>query len=884
MSHSPSHRFIRALLACCPIGERRDEITGDVIEVYDSRRQTRGRVYATLRLLGDVISLVLPLPRKPEHNLIADGRSGGTGGFVMDLRYGLRLFRKHPAVIGATVSGLALAIAICTTVFTLLNASILRGYGMDDPATVNDVQMLFKNGSATSWPYHAFAGLRERATRAQVEAFISGGVRLGATSTDTPGKVDPILVVSGGYMPMLGGRTVHGRALQPRDDEAGAPPVAVINHKIWRTRFSADPYIVGRTVWVSGAPITIVGVVDPSFTGPIEKPPVLWVPFGSYGAIYKDRPVDRTSSMYVQLIARTKANEDPELATRELSTIAAGLPDVSMRNSAGGAEPVTGVQLISAASPMSGPDGTSTLAVVSVMVIVVGLVLALACMNVANLLLAGAAARAREISVRLALGASRRRIVRQLLSESVLLGLIASAVGLLLSLWLVPFVAALTAMPETYDISPDRTVFLFAAAVGILAGLGAGLSPARHGSRGDLNDVLKSQSTTTSGPPKGARLRRWFIGFQAAGSIILLVTAALFLRGALTITRVDFGFDSEKLAVVSVGFPRTTTQAAVTAFWIPAMEQVRTISWIEHASLVLYTPLGDSLEIRSVDRGDGRDYNLFENRTDAAYFRTAGFQLVKGRGYTDDEVRSGAPVAVVSESIVRDFYAGVDPIGASLKAVAPSLAPISIVGVVREAITARLHTRGGGTIYQPLKPVDIPAARLMIRAQYPSTVTRRVETTLMHLDPQVSAHSSLVSDDVEKHKNGPRIVAGLSSGIAMLALALSLLGVFGVTTFVVSQRMWEVQVRRAIGASSGDIVRMLARQSLTPVLIGLVAGLALTLAGVRVLAPALSGVSPYDPAAIIGALSILLIAATAAVLTPAIKAARANPANVLKSS
>jgi len=897
MTPQGSHRLIRAIIACCLLGDRRDDVEADVIELFEARLLMRGRIYAVLRLLGDAISLAMPSRyasvrgawsrRTPLHARVWGPRAlhaARVTGWAADLRYGLRLLARHPAVIGATIVGLALAIAVSTTVFTILNASVLRPFGMDDPGAVVRVQMLVTGGMANEWPYHAFAGMRERASHARIEASTREGVRFSLSPTNTPGRADSLLLVSGGYLPMLGGRAVVGRALQPSDDEPGAAPVVALNHRIWTTRLNSDPDIVGTTVWLSGTPVTVVGVIEPAFTGPVDNPPAFWAPFGSYAAIYRDRPIERTSAMHVSVIARVNAGVDRTAATGELSAIAAALPGVGIRNEAGGTEPVTGVQLDGASSPMDGPDSAAMPLVVGVILVVVGLVLALACVNVANLLLAGAAARSREIGVRLALGASRRRILRQLLTESVLIGLMAGAAGLLLSLWLVPIVAAATGLPETYDVRPDALVLLFTASIAVLSGLGAGLAPARHGARGDLAGVLKSEGSQTGAPPKATRLRRWFIGFQAAGSILLLVTAALFLRAALHVTRVDLGFDADKLATVAAAFPRGDSGAAAAgAYWQAVLERVRAIPSVEGASLALHPPFGGAVAIRHVTRG-GDTYRIHENRTDARYFDTAGFRLLRGRGYTADEARADAPVAVVSESIVRDFLGGAEPIGASLSAVAESLSQVTIVGVVAEAVTARVRGRGNGTIYRPLPPAEMETAQLVVRAPDPSAIVRNLETVLLAVNPRVRPVTNIIRDDVDQYRNEPKVLAGLSSAVAGLALVLSVLGVFGVTTFVVSQRMWEMQVRRALGASAGTIVRLLVRQSLTPVAIGLGAGLVAVLAAARVLTPALSGVSPYDPFAIVGALAILVVAAFAAVLAPARRAARTNPASVLRSS
>ena len=887
-------RLMRWLLACLPLGERRVEIEADLTELFAIRARTHGRIHASWRLMRDILS-VITAPRRsvnePEETSVGIATlphwpiaslMNGPGAWLLDVRHGLRLFGKHPAVIGATVGGLALSIAVGTTVFTILNATVLRPYGMDDPASVVRVQMLIKQGMSNEWPYHAFADMRERAHQSRVEASAQERAPFSMTAGETGARDDSVLIVSGGYLQALGGRAVLGRTLRPSDDEAGAAPVVVLNHRFWAARLNRDAGIVGKTVWLSGTPVTVVGVIDQTFTGPVDQPPAFWAPFGSYGAIYRDRPINRTSTLSVRVVARVGEHVERDVAERELSVVAAALPDVGIRTESDGMLPVIGVRLDGASSPMDGPDSAAMLLVVGAILLIVGVILALACANVANLLLAGASARTREIGIRLALGASRGRILRQLLGESVLIGLLAGGAGLLLSLWLVPIVVSAVGPPESHDVRPDGAVYLFTAVIAILSGAGAGLAPARHGSRGDLVAVLKSQSAQASGPPAASRLRRSFIGFQAAASILLLVTAALFLRGALYMTRLELGFDADRLATVTPSFPSSELRPEMAdAYWRSALEQVRGLPTVEQASLARYPPFGGTTSVTNLDR-DGGIYRIYENRTDAEYFATAGFRLLRGRGYRADEVRANAPVAVVSESIVRDFLGGAEPIGATLSAVAEPLSSITIVGVVADAVTARIRGDGNGTIYRPLSSMDLRDARLVVRSAQPSAIVRDVERTLLGIDPRVRLVTNVMSHDVDRYMNEPRVLAGMSAAVASLALVLAVLGLYGVTTFVVNQRTWELHVRQAIGASTGDIVRLLVRQSLTPVLIGLVAGLMVALAAVRVLTPALSGISPYDPAAILGAVGVLVGTALPAVVSPALRAARTDAAAVLR--
>lgn len=885
MSVSPSSssalaRLIaRAILPFFFLGDRRDDVEADVLELFERRRRQRGAMHAYARLIGDLASVARPRRSRSTTPPVIPRLSAS----MMDLRYGLRLFRKHPAVIGGTITGLALAMAVGTTVFTIVNAGVMRPYGMADPHSVVNVHMYAGDGGSmsTQWPYHAFIDLRDRASHARVEAFLRDGARLSTSSSDMPTRVDALLLVSGGYLPTLGAHAVLGRTLQPSDDAPGAPAVVVLNYGIWTSRLARDPQIVGKTIWLSGTPVTVVGVIESSFTGPVDNPPAFWVPFGSYAEVFRDRPLERTSDLSVSVIARVDPGVDRAAATSELSAIASSLDGLRVQSGRAQQNSSVVVRLEGAASPMDGPDAANMWALVGAMFGIVGLIVALACANVANLLLASAATRAREIGVRLALGASRGRILRQLLSESVVIGVVAGAGALVLSLWLVPIVARATGLPDTIDLRPDRMVLLFTAGIALVSGLGAGVAPARHASRNDLIGVIKSDGVQVGAPPKATRTRRWFIGFQAAVSMLLLVAAGLFLRAALRITHIDIGFEPDRLAAVSLGVPRNDHRTESEAFWQDALDRIRAVPSVENASLVMYPPFGGAIEMMQFNRGSGI-YQINKNATDAAYFDTAGFRIVRGRGYTADEVRQNAPVAVVSESLVRDFLGGTEPIGASLEPISESLKDVHIVGVVAEAVTRRVQYQGNGTIYRPLAAKDLPFAQIVIRTRTPEAVLRPVEQAIKTIDPDIRPVTTLVSDAVARHMNEPRILAGLSASIALLALTLAVLGLYGVTTFVVRQRMWELHIRQAIGATASDIVRLLVRQSLSPVVIGLTIGLAIALAAAGVLTPVLSGLSPYDPAAIGGAVAVLLAAATAAVISPAIRASRADAAAGLR--
>jgi hypothetical protein len=345
----------------------------DLAELFRERRRSRGMLYATRRLIVDFVSVTAPRPR------IGDG--------LQDVRHAFRLFRKHTGVVSITVAGLSLAIAMCTTVFSILNGAILRPYGMEDPATVVKVERLFDRGNSTSWPYFAFVELQRNVTLSSVQASLNDGVRLENSPGAPAQRPEPVQFVSGGYLKMLGGRAAIGRTLDSTDDQPGAVPVVVLSNSYWKHHLNSDRAVVGRSMRLGVGAVTVAGVLEPKFSGPVDRTPSFWAPFAAYGAIY-GAPFVATSPVQVQVIARTPAGAAASAAIDELNNVARALPPIGFDGLAVAPQKTTGVQIGNAASRIDGPDAASVYAVIVVIFVVLGLVLALASANVANLLLA----------------------------------------------------------------------------------------------------------------------------------------------------------------------------------------------------------------------------------------------------------------------------------------------------------------------------------------------------------------------------------------------------------------------------------------------------------------------------------------------------------------
>jgi predicted permease len=796
-------------------------------------------------------------------------------GLVQDARFACRLFRRRPSPVVMAIGGLALAIGVATAAFSLVNASLLRPYAMDDPSSVVSVAPL----GHPAWiglPYPQYLRMHDEATSTAVEAALPDRVRF-STAPAADGLANrPVLFVSGGYLRLLGGRPLLGRTLDASDDTPAASAAIVVSDRFWRTTLDGDPSVVGRTVWINGAPATLVGVVRPDFTGPVRTPVSIWATLAAVDDVHAGTPVTPDAKTDVEVVARLRPDSTVSAAQAELSAISSRS---RAPGSTSGNPRSSDVWLQSATSPIDADSGGDTYAILLCVIGIVALILALACANVANLLLAAAMTRAREVGVRLALGASRGRLVRQMISESALLGLVAGAVGVLLAYWMTPILGAVVDMPPEIDLAPDGRVLIFATAVALVCGVSAGLSPARFGARGNVVGALQAAGSSRGAAGIPSRLRTTFVAAQAAMSMLLLVAAVLLGRSAIRMARTDVGFDADRLLAVQFDMrPGPDEIAYIDA----ARDAVRAIPSVERVSVIQNAPWGCCIERYRATSS----FEMHVERTDAELFATSGMRIVRGRGFTSDEVAGGAPVALISENVARTFFRDLDPIGQPLSARVPPDggpdSPAIVIGVVADALLSQIGSRDYGTIVRPIGRQRDNAPALIVRTATPGLTARAVEGALRRVNDRVKATTSVVQDGLDAFIGGKQRVTWLLVPTAVLALVLAALGIYGVTTFVVGQRMDEVSVRMAIGASAADILRLLVTDSLRPIVIGLAVGLGAALLVARVFAGELGGISPYDPASIAVAIATLTACALAAVLVPARRAAKTDPAVLLR--
>lgn len=870
----------RWLLRMSPIpADMRGEVHADLHELFVQRRTARGRLHAHRRLYHDVASL-WSAPRQVERRRDRQSPAAFLAGVGGDLRYAVRLFARQPAILLLTIMGLSLGLGIATAAFSIMNVAVLRGEGLVDPDRVPSVIRITDRSTSTVWKYREFLHLREGATRMQVEAVLtdSAQVRTAAGQADPPSA--DIGFVTGGFFAATGGRVMAGRALGPADDDApqhSAQPPVVISFGFWTSMLQSDPRAVGRTLRIGRTDATIVGVAERGFLLPNNRS--LWMPVTAHGLVYTAAAGRPEPNMDIAVFGRLLPGIALPEAEAQLSAVAAALP-------AGTAPGDSALRVTLATNKGLGRTSTAdTLAIATFVFAVIGLLLLLACANVATVLVSTAITREREMGVRAALGASRRRIVRQLVTESLALGVIAASIGLVFAYWAIPIIGTMIDAPAGIDLRPDVTVYLFLGLVTLITGVGAGLAPARHGRGADLLAPLKGDAGQNRVAPR--RLRSLLVMTQAAVSVLLIAMATLFVRATAQTAAIDVGFDATGVYAVSTGpgYGAEDGGAAARRYWERARAEMQAVPGVAAVTMAELSPFSGATRT-SINRQDPTRA-IHVHLTGPEYFDALGIRTLAGRTYTNDEADSKAPVAVVSQSLARAYWRDQSPLGQLLPQSIPmaSARPV-VVGVVADTITARLHDRHEVAVYVPLGRDGAAFSELLIKIAPGTTgVIDQASQRLRAIDPLADVRVESVAVRLQREASRPRTLAILSGVIGVIAIVLCVIGLYGLTASVVGQRAREMAVRVAIGASPRELLRLLMWDSLRPVLFGLVVGTAAALLAGRVVVAAMFfGLSPNDPIALVGAAGTLLVAASLAVILPTRRAASVDAWLVLKRS
>jgi predicted permease len=805
-----------------------------------------------------------------------------------DCRYAARSLARSPGFAAAAIVTIALGVGVNSGLFTILNGVLFRDLPAPDAHELVSIAQTVEGGDFTGSSgvgTFTISDYRAYDERAQTLSGVlaHGNPRETTLGGDVPQRVIGAFV-SCNYFTVLRTPPALGRALGAQDCEPGAAPVVVLGHGIWTTRFAADSAIVGRPVELAGNLFTVVGVaaegtyggspLETAYLAPLSAEPLLW-PLQSR---YEDE-----RQLWLYLIGRRGEGMGLERVRAELDVIAAQIDQV---------EPGRSTTLaVARAKPSTVPSGLRRPATGAAAVLMgaFGLVLLIACANVANLLLARGTARVQEIGIRLSLGAGRARVVRQLLTESVLIAVVGGALGSVLALWSFQSLVAL-ALPTAIhpempvpalelDFSADFRVLWYALALTIGTGFVFGLAPALAVTKPDLNTVIKQDAASAGGGRRGGRMRGTLVGAQVALCMALMIATGLLLRGLYATYTIDPGFTAEGVAHLSFG-----TDGSPPILDRRMLEEIAALPGVEGAAYASQTPLGESrtgVRVRLPEQSESEFRFAEIDAVTPGYFSLLELPIVRGRNFTEAESadsrrEDGTRSVIVTETTARNFWGDGDPLGRTL--LWEDTATLEVIGVVADA---RLGVLGEIDPYYLYLP-RYERGELLVKAQNFAATASSILALVRERDPGVAARVLPLEGNLAYFRGLSRLVTTLGAGLGVLALVLAAVGVYGVVSYAVTRRYREMGIRMALGAGARDLLGMMLRRTMRPVVIGAAIGVMAAVALARVLSGVLFGVSPADPLGLGGAALLVLGVALGAGALAALPAMRAHPTVTLR--
>jgi putative ABC transport system permease protein len=792
---------------------------------------------------------------------------------VKDIRYGWRSLLKRPSLTLLAIATLALGIGANTAMFSVINAVLLRPLPYPNP---DRLVWMNETGPEVADRWVSYPNFKDwQARSSSFEAMSTfRGWSVTLMGTDQAQDLGARMVAAD-YFKVMGVAPFIGRSFTADDDKQGAPPVAILSYGFWEKQFAGDKQIVGKSVILDDRAYTIVGVMPESFSH--HGPPPLWVPIGPQG--WNSRDVRIAGNV----IARLKPGVNIQQARAEMNAIAQQLFRENPVANAGADR----VNLISLQQSVTGRIAPS----LYVLFGAVGLVLLIACANVANLLLARAATRRREFAVRAALGATRARIIRQLLVESLLLSIIGGVGGLLLASWGTTLLTrvAKEIVPRLEGAQVSYRVLGFNLLVSLISGIVFGLAPAWRFSKAELQETLKDSSSTSSGS-EGKRLRSALVVAEVALSVALLVGAGLLIKSMLRLTNSDTGFEARDVVTMDLKIPRNRYRGKGERARVlqQIIERAQAQPGVEAACLTASLPGFEGWTNDIAVEGheplqQGELINVDWDIVSADYFKTMRIPILKGRTFTVDEDSQGKPVVLIDENLARRFWPNEEAIGKHIKYDSPT--PHEVIGVVKEVKRYGSEAKPLIKIYTPMGRAAIqnPTLSLHTNGGDPQSLVTAMTRSVHELDKDIPVVEVTTLAQVLSREASPkRFNAGLLSLFAALALTLAAIGVYGVTSYSVAQRTQEVGIRMAIGAQKNDVLRLFLRDGLRLVLLGLVFGLAGAFALTRLIQSLLFGVSATDAATFALAAIGLFVVALLACYIPARRATKVNPLVALR--
>ncbi len=810
-----------------------------------------------------------------------------------DVRYATRMMWKNPGVTLVVVISLAIGIGANTMIFSVINAVLLRPLpGIAQQNRLADIHGTDASGKTyrgLSYPdYEYYRDENKVFDGLLAMSYMSLSLNEGQ---GTPERVFG-LIVTGNYFDVLGARPEKGRFFQPDEDKTpGTHPVAVVSYGLWQRRFGSDPALVGKNVTINGHPFTVVGIAPKGFGGMwVGMMPDVWVPMMMHAQARPGEDQMKRDSAWLKMRGRLKEGVTLEQAQAEMTRLARQLEQEFPETNRG-----KGVSL-ETTETLPGKERRKVVVFMSMLMIVVGLVLLIACANVAGIFLARAAARSKEIAIRTALGASRFRIIRQLLTESMMLFLIGGIAGVIVGVWTTSLLFAFKpsgGLQFSLEIGLDWSVLIFTLLVSLGTGLIFGLAPAVKASRTDVVSSLKAE--TAGGSSRRSRGREVFVITQFAVSLVLLIGAGLFLRSLQRARTINPGFNPDGIYTMFLdltlqGYDETRARE----FYRQIVERVGAAPGVRGVSLARLVPLsgeGSTIKVKVAGQeppGGEDAFSIDANAVDERYFQLLGVPLVRGRNFSGADLPDGPQVAVINETMAQRFYGTVDAVGRTFVIDSPDKEQSITVEVIGVAKDGKYETLGEdprpyiylsflqsyapvGTLHVSTTPADAPGVIAAIR--------REVQA----LDPNLPILEVRPMVDQVGFSLVPlRLAATVVGILGLLGLLLAAVGIFGTVSYSVAQRTREIGIRMALGARSRDVLWQVVRQGMWLALIGIAGGLLLAFLMTRALTSLLYGVSATDPTIFAGIALLLAAVAFVASYIPARRATRVDPMVALR--
>jgi predicted permease len=845
----------------------------------------------------------------------APGRTNFTADLGRDLHFGLRMLARNPDFTAVVVLTLALGIGANTAIFTLVNALLLRSLPVQEPSELVLLGHGLDRGivgeaQRGSWELFSYAFYQHVRDHNRVfedvcafqsyEEFLS--IRVGNTAKSVPGKF-----VSGNYFSVLGVRPLLGRMLIPEDDRAGAAPVAVISDRYWSLGFARDTSAVGKTVEVNGTFFTIVGVTPPGFFGETLQtdPPGMWLPLLTQPAVMREESFLTPQGPYwLGIIGRLKPAVTFEQAQTNVSILLRGFLNEVVRSqvSVGRWSEIQNANVI--LTP--GGKGLSELREdfakpLYLLLAAVGFILLIACANVANLLMARANAREREVSVRLALGASRSRLVRQFLTENLFLAMCGGGVGLLFARWWTSVLVKRVANGSDFvplSINPDSRVLGFTLVVCVLTGILFGLAPALRASQGELTPALKKSLRTAKGVGTRWSASNLLVVFQVAVSLFLLIGAGLLVQTLRALERQDWGFSGKKVLLVNIDPKRAGYKPQqLSGLYQQILDRVNGLPAVRSASLALYSWLSDmkvlqKLTVPGYTPQSGERTTVQINLAGPRYFETEGMTLILGREFSARDTEGSPQVAIVNEALMRRFFFGTNPIGKSLRLQRISNgSDVEVVGVVKNA---RYNGPGDRATEIVFLPVYQAASAMAQSGSYagdleistagnPSSVAGEIRAAVAGIDKNIPVGRVTTLNELEERSlNEVSLVAELSSLFGLLAMLLASVGLYGVMSYTVARRTNEIGIRMALGARRIDVLGMVVMKGFMLTVAGMAIGLVAAIPLTIIMKSLAYGTKSNDPLTFFVVSLVFIAVALLACYVPARRVTKVDPMVALR--